>query len=142
MIKKKFLLFFFLISSFLSCYSQSTLTLDWIDKEPVAYGKFIKHDNQKNIITVGLAGTNPFGTYVKLYISKHDTNGNLLWKHLLNGNGGLLRAKDILIDSANNIYVTGRAHYDSQFAEGVTLKYDTQGNLNWLNSPTNPSFKP
>lgn len=45
--------------------------------------------------------------------------------------GGLLRAKDYVIDSTDNIYITGRAHYNAQNAEGFTLKYDAAGNLVW-----------
>ena len=129
---RKCFLLFFLLFSFCGGFAQPTLSLDWQDKEPVARGRFIKHDSQKNIINVGTTGSNLQGTYVQLYISKHDTVGNVLWKHFLSGNGGLLRPKDMLIDSADNIYITGRADYDALNAEGFILKYDTQGNLNWI----------
>ncbi|MBL0047005.1 MAG: T9SS type A sorting domain-containing protein [Bacteroidetes bacterium] len=129
-IKRSFLLLFLLFSCRL--LAQPTLSLDWEYKEPIAQGSFVTHDNAGNIITIGLGGTNMFGTYVRLIVIKQDTAGNIIWKKVLGDvAGGLLRAKDYVIDSTDNIYITGRAHYNAQNAEGFTLKYDAAGNLVW-----------
>lgn len=60
--------------------AQPTLSLDWEYKEPIAQGSFVTHDNAGNIITIGLGGTNMFGTYVRLIVIKQDTAGNIIWK--------------------------------------------------------------
>ncbi len=128
---KKHLIHFLLLLA-CSINAQPSLTIDWHYKEPSARGRFIRHDHQNNIITVGAQGTNIFGTYVDLYIVKHDTLGNMLWSQTLSdNNGGLFRPKDMFIDSNDNIYIIGRAHYNSTFAEGFVLKYNNQGNLQW-----------
>ena len=130
MIKKTLFTLLVLISNIIS--AQPSLIKQWDYKEAVAQGSFITHDNSGNIITIGLGGTNMFGTYVRLIVIKQDTAGNIIWKKVLGDvAGGLLRAKDYVIDSADNIYITGRAHYNAQNAEGFTLKYDASGNLVW-----------
>ncbi|MBL0047465.1 MAG: T9SS type A sorting domain-containing protein [Bacteroidetes bacterium] len=129
--KKHLLILILLFSGAL--YSQPTLSLDWADKDPIATGTFIQHDSQNTIITVGRQGTNIFGSYVNLYIEKHDTIGNSLWTQIYSDNVGFLfRPKDMWIDSYDNIYVMGRSGSFSQSAQGFIIKYNSQGNFQWL----------
>lgn len=131
MFRKLFLRFYFLATSVYSV-AQPALSLDWEFKEPINRGVYIRHDNHNNIITIGTGGSNIFGNYVNLIVVKHDSAGNLLWERSFGDTiGGMLIPYDLKIDSADNIYLSGRAHQGLQFAEGFIVKYDSNGNFKW-----------
>jgi len=68
---------------------------------------------------------------------KYNNNGIQQWVrryHGPMGTGGDNAFKDIAIDSANNIYVTGKSRVTNLVGDLVTLKYDPAGVLIWVKS--------
>ncbi len=74
---------------------------------------------------------------------KYDTNGTELWVGRYNGPGnGSDIAKDIAVDAAGNVYVTGVSEGTSGIYDYATVKYDTSGTEQWVrryNGPANGS---
>ncbi|MBC2695841.1 MAG: hypothetical protein HF982_11310 [Desulfobacteraceae bacterium] len=72
---------------------------------------------------------------------KYDGNGNELWVARYNGPGnGEDRAFDITLDVASNVYVTGYSWGSDTDFDYATIKYDTNGNEQWVaryNGPGN-----
>jgi len=131
LIEKIFL--FCLLLLFGAASAQPILKLDWMHKEPVGLGLLIRKDSQKNVISCGRHGTNIFGNYTNLFITKYDSSGSIIWTQTKSDiMGGLLFPFDMVLDSADNIYVSGRAHDDPQNREGFLIKYDAQGTFLWL----------
>lgn len=71
------------------------------------------------------------------FVTKYDTNGNLIWTRQVGAAGGLTRGLGITNDSTGNSYITG---YTTVGLSGQTqngtrdyyvAKYDTSGNLMW-----------
>lgn len=67
------------------------------------------------------------------------SNGTLLWMVNYNRNsmGMANHQRDMITDGNGNIYVTGTSRDNIDFGGGydmVTLKYDSQGNLEWLSN--------
>jgi beta-propeller repeat-containing protein len=96
--------------------------------------------------TTGLNGNSQHGD-TDYYITKYDTNGNLLWLTQVGGTASTSTgALWLTVDSADNVLVTG---YTSASLAGNTLsaqfdafvaKHDSSGNLTWLKqlgTPTN-----
>jgi len=80
-----------------------------------------------------LSGTNAGG--YDAYLSKYDTNGNLLWTEQL-GTSHSDNSSSVAVDGAGNIFISGstegnlggiNAGHDDAFLS----KYDTNGNLLW-----------
>lgn len=73
---------------------------------------------------------------------KYNSAGVQQWAKTYNGTGNDYdRANAIVLDAANNVYITGRSIGVSPAAEDiVTIKYDNAGNQKWLaryNGPSN-----
>ena len=128
---RKCFLLFFLLFSFCDGFAQPTLSLDWQDKRPNSIGRLIKHDSQRNIITCGNIHT----THYNLLLIKQNEAGTQLWSQTyIDGAGGNMKALDMLLDSADNIYIAGIAHEGifSDDTEGFIAKYNSLGNLQWI----------
>jgi hypothetical protein len=124
------------------------------------FGLSIATDSNDNIYTVGdfYSTTIDFdpgpgivnltnGGYSDGFISKFDKNGLLIWAKQIGGSG-FDSAKDIVLDSSNNIYVTGYFEGTVDFDSGVgiynitssgisdiyILKLDNDGNFVWAKS--------
>ncbi|MEA3242061.1 MAG: SBBP repeat-containing protein, partial [Pseudomonadota bacterium] len=64
---------------------------------------------------------------------KYDTNGNLHWVQRYNGSSsGVDEATSLAVDAAGNVYVTGESYGDVTRWDYATIKYDTNGNLHWV----------
>ena len=101
-------------------------TLD-IDAED--YGLSITSDNTNNIYIAG--ATSPKGSMLEDYVAaKYDRYGNLQWSKRW---GGIYdeRANDIIVDSANNIYITGFEDTPSNHEEVSLMKLSNNGNIIW-----------
>lgn len=95
-------------------------------------GKKIKLDNSGNIIVLG--DLTYMQTRSDIATLKYDNQGNLQWiKTYINESGQSGNARDLALDKSNNIYITGEVYYllpgNTDF---VTIKYDPQGERNWL----------
>jgi len=74
---------------------------------------------------------------------KYDSFGNQLWVATYNGpanNGD--RAWSILVDTSNNVYVTGDSYDWSTSIDYATIKYDFVGNEVWVARYDGPSYSP
>jgi hypothetical protein len=90
----------------------------------------IKSDSQGNVYIV--ADTNDI-PLKDIMLTKYTSSGEEAWSRIYNG---VLDQNDfglaIAIDVQNNIYITGEAHISNSYSPDIiTLKYDTQGKLNW-----------
>ncbi|UCE35942.1 MAG: SBBP repeat-containing protein [Thermoplasmata archaeon] len=72
---------------------------------------------------------------------KYDSSGNELWVRRYNGPGNEHDiAFDLVLDSYENVIVTGRSHNGTTDLDYTTIKYDPLGNELWIakyNSPDN-----
>ncbi|HXF48161.1 MAG TPA: SBBP repeat-containing protein [Verrucomicrobiae bacterium] len=109
--------------------------LEWLRQRPAADGWsfYLILDPAGNIY---VSGGDPDYTIIK-----YDPQGNEIWVAKYDGPaGGRDRAHWMVIDKANNIYVTGGSADSSGERETAVIKYDPNGNQQWVaryNSPLN-----
>lgn len=117
-------------------------------------------DTAGNSIVVGYFGTSgkldvTFGSTTltsngdrDAFIIKYDPDGNLIWAHTAGGLNSGEEAKDVAVDVAGNIYVTGM-FVDSASFDGLSIygnggsdifvaKYDKDGQIIWAKSAGGP----
>jgi len=95
----------------------------------VAYATAV--DDQGNVYVAGYSDRSDTGR--DYTTAKYDANGNLLWVRRYNGSGNRDdEARAIAVDGQGNVYVTGYA-WENLGMELVTMKYDTNGALLWIN---------
>ncbi|MHC4559546.1 MAG: SBBP repeat-containing protein [Planctomycetota bacterium] len=97
------------------------------------------HDNAEDIdvdaegnvyVTGGSYGS---GTYYDYATIKYDPNGNELWVARYNGPGNYYdNSKDIDVDGSGNVYVTGWSKGSGTYYDYATIKYDPNGNEQWV----------
>lgn len=93
-------------------------------------GLKIKIDASANIFITGY--TTGYDGYTDIVTRKYDTDGNVLWTVLEDGNDDLdARGSGIEIDSYGNACVTGYVTSVLGMADIAVLKYDRSGNLMW-----------
>jgi hypothetical protein len=64
---------------------------------------------------------------------KYDPAGNLLWVASFDGSGNSVdEAYDLAVDGAGNVYVTGRSGGNETALDYATIKYDANGNQEWV----------
>jgi hypothetical protein len=74
---------------------------------------------------------------------KYDSFGNQLWVATYNGPAyNNDRACSILVDTSNNVYVTGYSYDWSTSIDYATIKYDFLGNEVWVAVYDGPSYSP
>ncbi len=111
-------------------------TVKWDDR---AFGVAV--DSQNNVIVTGAARNAVTGNDDYLTI-KYDSNGNVQWMKSYSGAGNDY-AFGVAVDSQNNVIVTGgsynagRGNYDF-----LTIKYDSNGNVQWMRSYTGAGNDP
>ena len=82
-------------------------------------------DASGNVYVTGFAFTSSKQDYTTV---KYDATGSQLWSaHYDAGVGGQEEARDMVMDSSGNIYVTGQSQGDY-----ATVKYDNAGNQLWI----------
>jgi hypothetical protein len=81
------------------------------------------------------------GTGKDFVTIKYDSNGTELWAKRYNGPGNMHdSARDIVVDSQGNVYVTGDSMGIGTSYDYATIKYDSNGNELWAvryNGPEN-----
>jgi uncharacterized delta-60 repeat protein len=93
------------------------------------YGNAVAVDSEGNVIVAGLYYVGPDTHYYCTI--KYDADGNQLWVRTYDRPGYLKdHARDVAVDSEDNIIVTGSsANPGWTNAEVVTIKYDKNGNI-------------
>ncbi len=92
-------------------------------------------DGNGNVYVTGYSYSLPTSGNSRSYdivTLKYDTEGNLLWTKRYGHRDAYDDApRSLKIDAAGNVYVAGYSWDEGLFADYVTLKYDTDGNLVW-----------
>jgi len=95
------------------------------------YGAAITTDASGNVYVAG-AGTaaNGFFDYI---ILKYASDGTLLWTVTHNGvSNGHDVPVAIAVDASGNVYVSGGSENGTALVDYCTIKYDSNGNQQWL----------
>jgi len=97
---------------------------------PSLWGPVISLD-RSNIYYTGSYFAQSGGSY-DIKTLKYDSLGNLQWANVFAGDpGGLDLPRNIKLDSLENVYVCGQAHYQSTGTDFIVLKYLPLGTLHW-----------
>lgn len=95
-------------------------------------------DSAGNVYVTGFSYN---GSNNDIVTIKYNNDGNPVWSddvRRYEGEGGLNdEAADIVVDEAGNVYVTGRSQGNGTGYDYVTIKYDTDGNLQWAKRYSN-----
>ena len=70
---------------------------------------------------------------------KYDSNGNAQWMKSYSGAGND-EAFGVAVDSQNNVIVTGHSYNAGTVDDYLTIKYDSNGNVQWMKSYTGTSY--
>ena len=91
--------------------------------------KGLATDSSNNVYLCG--HHRDFSTTDDIFIAKYSSSGTLQWSQ----NWGVWyqddEAQDIVLDSSNNIYVTGGTYESATNDDVVLLKFNSAGNLQW-----------
>jgi hypothetical protein len=111
-----------------SCYNSSTPTT-YLNDSPSE----MVVDHKKNVIIAGQFSVLSGPSYSEALLIKYSPDGDTLWtKKFKDGLNRTNTFKDLIIDSLNNIYVTGRSDISTADYECVTIKFDEDGNQLWI----------
>ncbi len=113
--------------------------MKWIKYGTGSYGNkawAVTNDANGNVYTTGYLGSDVTIQGVtleingagRLFLTKHDSIGTLLWARVIGRSGGnhYYDDMDLKVDAAGNFYVTGSFPYgdSDNTIEGVSLKYN------------------
>ena len=111
-----------------------TLGVNW----QTGYDNFFNVDNGTHVVVnnsgeIIVAGTTTFNENEEDFlVAKFDTQGNLLWDAVYNGDGDHYDTPAFLgLDAEGNIFVAGPSWGPSFSVQWAVVKYDTAGNLLW-----------
>lgn len=97
------------------------------------FGHVIKVDNNNDVYVIGLSendyGGGPEGDYILI---KYDPDGNEIWTRRYDGGYGGDWPVDMVIDSINNVFITGWSISELETKSTATIKYDSLGNEKWI----------
>jgi hypothetical protein len=96
----------------------------------------IKIDNSGNIIVAG--NTNIGGDTVKALTVKYNQNGDTLWVKKFTQLPDDSGTSQIVIDTANNIFIVGDYGYHINLPDFLTIKYNPSGTLLWYSTYDSP----
>jgi uncharacterized delta-60 repeat protein len=102
------------------------------------YDEDDQNDNGKDITVDGLGNiyvtgeSNKTATSYDYATIKYDTDGNRLWVRRYDGGSDYDYGSAIFVDNSNNVYVTGRSRLAASGYDYATIKYDTDGNQEWV----------
>lgn len=100
---------------------------DHREDKPVA----IAVDDSENVFVTGYSYSN--NSFEDFLTIKYKSNGDSLWVRRFNGigNGGDI-ARAMALDTNGNIYICGFGLTCSNCEDIITIKYNTNGDLNWV----------
>ena len=102
------------------------------------YAQDVASDVNGNVYVVGY-GLESSSIYWDVTTLKYDPNGNLLWKQNYNSAWGRNdRGYACTVDPAGNIYVLGRTYSMISMDDFLIIKYDTNGNQQWVQTYNGP----
>ncbi len=88
-------------------------------------------DTDGNVYVTGQSRRSAYSNDCDFATLKYDANGNELWVARYSTSSHDY-ARDIAIDAAGNVYITGMAYGSGNGADFTTIKYDTDGNQLWV----------
>lgn len=112
---------------------------EWIKKvtgtgsNSADYGNNIAFDKQNNVYVAGHIQNSV--TNYDYFLIKYNPAGYAIWNRTYNSpsnNYDLL--KSLVVDELGNAYVTGESVNTGNAYDCVTIKYDSSGNLKWINT--------
>jgi hypothetical protein len=127
-------IFILITSASFSQVRQSAVNFYGGDLSGESYGSFIKTDLSGNVFQAGRSHGQ--STNFDYALIKYSAVGNLLWERRFNGEGnGNDEPFGIMTDESGNSYITGTSQfrYDNGGSECVTIKYNAEGNIVWVN---------
>ena len=131
-------------------YDYATIKYDtdgnrqWVERyngsgDKYDYAHAIALDGSSSVYVTGYSENN--GTKQDYATIKYDSSGNQLWVRIYNGPANNNdRASSILVDSSDNVYVTGYSYEWGTSLDYTTIKYDFEGNEVWVATYDGPSY--
>lgn len=68
---------------------------------------------------------------------KYDSSGNLLWNRYFVGQNNVEFMNNVRVDDAGNVFVTGSSYNGGSGNDPTTIKYNSNGDLQWLKIHSN-----
>ncbi len=94
-------------------------------------------DNNKNSYVTG--SSKGAGSDFDYYTIKYDSNGAVQWSHRYNGPGNYIdEPTDIEVDISGNVYVTGYSFGNGTDYDFATIKYNSNGVVQWTQRYSSP----
>lgn len=76
-------------------------------------------------------GSATSGTNTDCVTLKYDSSGNLIWNRYFLGENNIEFLNTVRVDDAGNVYVTGSSYNGSFGNDPTTIKYNSNGDLQW-----------
>jgi hypothetical protein len=114
----------------------STYSEDWLRNLGGIGGRGVGIDSQGNVYATGAGLNLPSNGYRHdILTMKYAPDGTLLWQNTYNNEDDPTNQDDdpawLTMDGQDNVIVVGTTHTNATGKVGVTLKYDSDGNLLW-----------
>ncbi len=91
-------------------------------------------DSSGNVYVTGSCSVDPLNLSKDYLTIKYNTNGVEQWVRNYNGSGNEYDvATSIAVDASGNVYVTGYSYSSSTQIDYATIKYNTDGEMQWVN---------
>ena len=103
------------------------------------YAHAIALDSSNSVYVTGYSDNN--GTQQDYTTIKYNSSGNQLWVRTYDGPANNNdRASSVLVDSSDNVYVTGYSYEWGTSLDYTTIMYDLEGNEIWVATYDGPSY--
>jgi uncharacterized delta-60 repeat protein len=120
--------------------------LDGEEQWTAIYNGTAENDDEAKAIVVDESGyayvtgiSRGTGTWGDITTIKYNSEGNPVWVKRFDGSDNSADAGNaIALDQSGNIYVTGYENAPTTWQDFVTIKYDTDGNEEWIERYPNP----